>query len=162
MTEPIDPRRRQQLGVRDDLATPEQLTARHQGIYDPRPASGAHVARRVELLCGSCGERLAEVHDFERRSLTHALQTNRWYRQPNDLKCRNCYEPLDYVGIDYEAIARKLQQSRERNKVERLKIGIRLDADRARAIVNDALAAANSQEDDDSQSDDSSLGSSNM
>jgi hypothetical protein len=119
-----EPRKRvDQYGVRDELATPEQLAARTAGRYDPRPASGVRIAQRLKLVCVRCGRPLGEVVDFEHRHLFHSLRTGTWTRMPSDLKCRDCYAPLEPSAIDLDAIERALGRAREKGRPITVKIG---------------------------------------
>ncbi|MCL2090882.1 MAG: hypothetical protein FWH11_06610 [Micrococcales bacterium] len=110
------------FGVRDDLATPDQLAARSQGNYDPRPASGEHVAKRVIIVCARCGKRLTEIHDFEHRHLAHDLQSGAWGRGIR-AKCSDCYGPLDLPRTDHEDLWRSLERARATKKVVTVKVG---------------------------------------
>ena len=112
-----------QYGVRDELATSDELAARDKGIYDPRPASGARIAKRLTLLCGRCLTPLGEVHDFEKRPLYYSHRSHAWTRAPGKLKCRECFGPLDYFGMDLAEIEHELELARTRSKTRNVKIG---------------------------------------
>ncbi|MGM1030606.1 MAG: hypothetical protein ACQEWM_12180 [Actinomycetota bacterium] len=120
-----DPRR-EDVGVHDDLATPEQLRVRREGAYDPRPASGAFVARRVIILCLSCGKPLAEVHDFERRYLCHSLVDQRWYPSLTGLKCNQCFQSHDVVQVDGDRVLAALDRARASDRTKTVTVGKRI------------------------------------
>lgn len=113
-----DPRG-EQFGVGDALATPEQLSARHEGRYDPRPASGQYVARRVNIRCRSCGTALAEVHDFEHRYLCHSLHDRRWSRNVTVAKCRDCSARI----VDLGPVLAALDEARTDGKPKTVWVG---------------------------------------
>lgn len=92
-----------QYHVRDHMATAEQLAAREAGRYDPRPASGAHVADLVVVRCVECGARVADVAQFERRRLARNVQTGRWYRDLDrwsPFQCLACDRDRGEVDVD--------------------------------------------------------------
>jgi hypothetical protein len=118
-----DPTWQGQHGVKDDLATPEQLAARDKGLYDPRPASGEHIATRVKLHCVRCGSHLGNVVEFEERLLFYSRSTQRWTREPRGLKCARCYAPLEGFGVDVVAIQKRVDDARHAGAARSLNIG---------------------------------------
>lgn len=113
---------RDQWGVRDDLATPEQLAARWKGVYDPRPASGALVAVRVHLHCVRCNKHLGDVVEFEKRVLYHSLIDKQWQRQPVGLRCTDCFGPFEFA-VRADQIEQALERARAAGRPRALKIG---------------------------------------
>lgn len=117
-----------QYGVKDELATTEQLAARDKGRYDVRNASGPHIAKRVRAVCAECGNLLTEFHDYEKRPLSHDTQSGAWKRDLGASKCRQCFEPLAIVLIDQEAVLDALERARESGKVQTVRVGLEVDA----------------------------------
>ncbi len=131
-----DPRGGQYF-VKDSRATPEQVQARDKGRYDPRPASGNHVARRVVIICSKCGKELSEIHDFEKRPLVRDLQKSEWVRMYTNAtgsnggvemlsglraKCMDCHDALTLPNVKMERIEEALLRSREVGKLVRKKV----------------------------------------
>jgi len=111
----------EQFGVRDTLATPEQLSARSQGRYDPRDASGGFVATRVKLHCARCGAHLGNVVEFELRTLFFARQDARWRIGPGGMKCP-CFGS-DAFKVDLTAIEARVEVARNAGKPRSMNIG---------------------------------------
>lgn len=114
---------RDQFGVGDQLATPDQLARRDRGLYDPRPSSGEFVARRVRLRCIRCGATLGHVDEYAHRILYHSVRENWWTRQPSGFKCRDCFAPLEEFKVNLDAIEAAVDRARHAGKVAQLKIG---------------------------------------
>lgn len=118
-------RRREQFGVSDSQATPEQQQVRVQGMYDPRPASGALVARRVRLRCCRCGVPLGHVDEHEVRILFHSIREKRWTLRVQGMKCQPCFEPLEPFLVDMDEIERAISRAQRSDTVVNLKLGAR-------------------------------------
>lgn len=118
-----------QMGVSDDLATPWQLeNCWIDGHYDPRPASGEAIARRLTIRCTRCNKGLIEVWQYEKRPLIKNIQQHEQGREPSGskatwsrftsgyLKCSTCYEPLQSPAILVTEIARRYAMAKRDNK----------------------------------------------
>lgn len=141
-------KRRRHYGIIDKLATHDEIEkAKREGIYDPRPASGSHLARRVIVRCDSCGAVLAEVHDFEHRMLVHSLTDQRWYRGLRGMKCRKCYGPLDLVTVDGDVIQSAIAVARDSGRTKTVKVGRLIPVDSERQTVDNSDPIANSAAD---------------
>src|SRR5690606_24667972 len=112
-----------QVGVRDEMATPEELAARDKGAYDPRPASGPFVARRVRLRCARCGETVGHVDEYEKRILFHSVRTGRWARGLGGMKHPECYAPLETFAVDLGAVQRAFESARREDRLVQMKLG---------------------------------------
>lgn len=118
-------KRVEQWGVSDRLATPEQLAARKTGVYDPRDASGPHVALRVKVRCARCGQKTGEVHDFEKRILYRSMRDKRWYMSLSAArwKCTRCFDELEPITVDADVLQQKLDRAREDDTPTNVKVG---------------------------------------
>lgn len=112
-----------QYGVVDPLATPEQIAARHQGHYDPRPASGEKGKVLVSLRCVHCGKTLGNVTDYAKRPLFYSESKKSWTRTPSGLKCKDCFAPLEGFPVDMDAINAAIEKARHAGRTKVLKIG---------------------------------------
>lgn len=109
--------------IGDPLANDEQKQRRSDGRYDPRPASGAFVARRLRLRCVRCGDLLGHVDEYEHRLLFHSVRESRWTMRPSGLKCRECYEPLEAFPVDLDEILARVDAARHAVRTINAKIG---------------------------------------
>ncbi|WJL95859.1 hypothetical protein QSU92_01130 [Microbacterium sp. ET2] len=115
------------FGVKDPLATREQLGARDKGAYDPRPASGEFIRNLVVVRCGDCGERIATIEKYEGRILLHNAATGRRYW--SDLfrwslyRCASCEPGLrDIVPRNTSKIESAIERAESDSRTVTVKI----------------------------------------